>query len=153
MLTENKFSKYLLYAIGEIVQVVIGVLIVLQINNRNEITKNSKQELVILENILQDLKKDKIRLNNIIERRTSKVVSVKIMASYYDRVEIEKLSDYYFHWTNVLYWETHYPRNIAFKELFNSGNVSIIKSAEIRNSLFDINASYEEFFFRKKSYV
>jgi len=35
LLTENKFSKYLLYAIGEIVLVVIGILIALQINNWN----------------------------------------------------------------------------------------------------------------------
>ncbi|AGC78091.1 hypothetical protein DDD_2964 [Nonlabens dokdonensis DSW-6] len=37
MLTENKFSKYLLYAIGEIVLVVIGILIALYINNWNSI--------------------------------------------------------------------------------------------------------------------
>ena len=35
MLTENKFSKYLIYAIGEIVLVVIGILIALQVNNLN----------------------------------------------------------------------------------------------------------------------
>jgi hypothetical protein len=33
LLTQNKFSRYLLYAIGEIVLVVIGILIALQINN------------------------------------------------------------------------------------------------------------------------
>jgi hypothetical protein len=37
MLTENKFSKYLLYAIGEITLVVIGILIALSVNNSNEI--------------------------------------------------------------------------------------------------------------------
>ena len=36
MLSENKFTKYLLYAVGEIVLVVIGILIALQINNWNE---------------------------------------------------------------------------------------------------------------------
>jgi len=36
LLTENRFSKYLLYAIGEIVLVVIGILIALQINIWNE---------------------------------------------------------------------------------------------------------------------
>ncbi len=36
LITENKFSKYLLYAIGEIILVVIGILIALQFNNRNE---------------------------------------------------------------------------------------------------------------------
>jgi hypothetical protein len=36
LLSENKFSKYFIYAIGEIVLVVIGILIALQINNWNE---------------------------------------------------------------------------------------------------------------------
>mgnify|MGYP001591841413 CR=1 FL=1 len=40
LLSENKFSKYLLYAIGEIILVVIGILIALQINNWNEKRKN-----------------------------------------------------------------------------------------------------------------
>ncbi|WP_273277430.1 DUF6090 family protein [Maribacter polysiphoniae] len=43
VLTENKFSKYLLYAIGEIVLVVIGILIALQINNWNEIRKDNAE--------------------------------------------------------------------------------------------------------------
>ncbi|NKI30931.1 DUF6090 family protein [Croceivirga thetidis] len=36
LLQENRFSKYLLYAIGEIILVVIGILIALQVNNWNE---------------------------------------------------------------------------------------------------------------------
>ena len=36
LLSENKFSKYLIYAIGEIILVVIGILIALQFNNYNE---------------------------------------------------------------------------------------------------------------------
>ena len=45
MLTENKFSKYILYAIGEILLVVVGILIALNINNNNELEKN-KQSVV-----------------------------------------------------------------------------------------------------------
>ncbi|MFT6027296.1 MAG: hypothetical protein ACI8P5_001556, partial [Bacteroidia bacterium] len=39
MLTENQFSKYLLYAVGEIVLVVIGIMIALSINNASEVDK------------------------------------------------------------------------------------------------------------------
>jgi hypothetical protein len=39
LLTENKFSKYILYAIGEILLVVVGILIALNINNNNELEK------------------------------------------------------------------------------------------------------------------
>ncbi len=45
LLTENKFSKYLIYAIGEIILVVIGILIALQINNWNELNKIKKSEI------------------------------------------------------------------------------------------------------------
>lgn len=143
---ENKTSKYITYAIGEIILVVIGILIALQINNWNEKKKNQQQEALILKNILQDLKTDKKGLVKIIERRKEKATSAEIMVSYYEGEKIKNLSDYYYHWTNVLYWEAHYPRNIAFKELVNAGNMSIIKNAEIRNSLLEINASYEELF-------
>jgi len=55
MLIENKFSKYLLYAIGEIVLVVIGILIALQINNWNAKQKIEKEEIGILYNLLESL--------------------------------------------------------------------------------------------------
>ena len=59
MLTENKFSKYLLYAIGEIILVVIGILIALQINNWNEEQKENialqHSLLIIKGNIESDL--------------------------------------------------------------------------------------------------
>jgi hypothetical protein len=44
MISQNKFSKYLLYAIGEIILVVIGILIALNINNWNESNKLIKRE-------------------------------------------------------------------------------------------------------------
>ncbi len=58
MLTENKFSKYLLYAIGEIVLVVIGILIALQINNWNEKQKLAEKTQEYYGQLLDDLKSD-----------------------------------------------------------------------------------------------
>ncbi len=55
LLSENKFSKYMVYAIGEIFLVVIGILIALQINNWNERKKLKKQEVEALNEILSDL--------------------------------------------------------------------------------------------------
>jgi len=66
MLTENKFSKYLIYAIGEIILVVIGILIALQINTWNQ----DKQQQKILNNIYAtikaDLQQDIINIDEII---------------------------------------------------------------------------------------
>jgi len=59
LIMENKTSKYLKYAIGEIVLVVIGILIALQINNWNEARKTRIQEISQLKNIKEDILLDK----------------------------------------------------------------------------------------------
>ena len=58
LLSENKFSKYLLYALGEIILVVIGILIALSINNWNEDRKNDLREIRLVKNIVEDLSLD-----------------------------------------------------------------------------------------------
>ena len=58
-MSENKTSKYFKYAFGEIILVVFGILIALQINNWNEERKNSQSEVVFLEGILNDISQQK----------------------------------------------------------------------------------------------
>ena len=58
LLSENKFSKYLLYAIGEIVLVVIGILIALQINNANEKGNRVQLEKSLLKEMKENLEVD-----------------------------------------------------------------------------------------------
>lgn len=68
LITENKFSKYLFYAIGEIVLVVIGILIALQINNWNEQQINDAKITSILKEIQQDLVSDIERSKLLFDR-------------------------------------------------------------------------------------
>jgi hypothetical protein len=58
LLTENKFIKYLLYAIGEIILVVIGILIALQINNVNELSKKNKLAETYENSLISELRLD-----------------------------------------------------------------------------------------------
>ncbi|MEM5566162.1 hypothetical protein WNY78_13665 [Psychroserpens sp. AS72] len=67
MLNENRFSKYLLYAIGEILLVVIGILIALQINNLNQSRQDQSQLKSSLEFVKQNLNEDIKNLNKQIE--------------------------------------------------------------------------------------
>lgn len=60
LLSENKISKYIIYAIGEIVLVVIGILIALQINNWNETSIRADQEKKMLRELLTNLRKDSL---------------------------------------------------------------------------------------------
>lgn len=69
LLAENKMSKYLLYAIGETLLVVIGILIALSINNWNENKKSKKFETKILKEIRASIQLDLERNQAILEER------------------------------------------------------------------------------------
>ena len=59
LLNENKMGKYFKYAIGEIILVVIGILIALQVNNWNQSNQQKVIEQTYLKNLLNDLKDQK----------------------------------------------------------------------------------------------
>jgi hypothetical protein len=83
MLVENKFSKYLLYAIGEIILVVIGILIALSINNWNENRKKITVEIHVLKDIKSDLQENIINLEEgIIQLGASKTNTLKVISMY-----------------------------------------------------------------------
>ena len=69
LLTENKFSKYLIYAIGEIILVVIGILIALSINNKNQDGKERAEETIILKQLLGDFNLNLEQLDQKIQIR------------------------------------------------------------------------------------
>ena len=58
LLTQNRVTRYLVYALGEIFLVVIGILIALQVNNWNEAKNNEKRFIKILQEISKDAQKD-----------------------------------------------------------------------------------------------
>lgn len=68
LLTQNKVSQYLLYAFGEILLVVIGILIALNINNANEKRKNQEKITTILKEIQLDLVTDITESISLFER-------------------------------------------------------------------------------------
>ncbi|BAO75374.1 hypothetical protein WPG_1144 [Winogradskyella sp. PG-2] len=69
---ENKTSKYFKYAIGEIILVVIGILIALQINNWNQERINQQKAIVYLNSLIEDIESDVINYNgNITNYQTS----------------------------------------------------------------------------------
>ena len=64
---DNKPLKYLRYAIGEIVLVVIGILIALQINNWNQEKKEKQKEIAYIKSLIDDINSDVIQSENILE--------------------------------------------------------------------------------------
>lgn len=67
LLAKNKFLQYFIYAFGEIVLVIAGILIALAINNQSELNKKDDQIASVMKQIRQDLLKDIASATNHIE--------------------------------------------------------------------------------------
>jgi hypothetical protein len=144
LLNEGKTSKYLKYAIGEIILVVIGILIALQINNTNEAHKTRAKELQYLKNIRTDLLLNIDNINTFIETRNTQIKSANIILDYYEGKPLTDLSDFSNNCVNVYTWQKFYQMNNTFLELTNSGNLALISNDSIKNTLLNIDALYKK---------
>ncbi|MDF0717404.1 DUF6090 family protein [Muricauda sp. 334s03] len=80
LLQENRFTKYLLYALGEIILVVIGILLALQINNWNEHRKEETSKKKLMLNIRAELMENKLRMeHHILGLHNSNAILNKVL--------------------------------------------------------------------------
>ena len=93
LIGENRFSKYLLYAIGEIILVVIGILIALQINNWNEARKNTKTENEYYCRLLEDFELDRNNIKRLSDESDYKIKKSKALLLDLPKKEKSKYSD------------------------------------------------------------
>lgn len=90
---QNRPLKYFRYAIGEIVLVVIGILIALQINNANENRKNADKTEVYLLQIQDDLSKDILNINAAME--DYRVWDSLAYMLLYNKLEYKDVDDFF----------------------------------------------------------
>ena len=143
----NQFLKYSRYAIGEIVLVVIGILIALQINNWNEEQKGRLREMTYLENIKTDLLMNIEELNNFIESRESCIASCDIVLDYYNAIIPLDLDQFNYHSLNILIWFPFNQHDNTYRELLNSGNLATISNKSIKNGLQNMQVGFKKIAF------
>ena len=135
-MTENKTGKYIKYAIGEIVLVVIGILIALQINTWNIKKNNRIEEVKILKNLRSNFEASIIELNELDQIRNLSLSCIKTIFSIietktnpYSERQLDSL---------VMYASlppTYNGQMGTLEMLFNSGKINIISNDEIKNLL------------------
>ena len=144
LLTENKFSKYLIYAIGEIILVVIGILIALQVNNANEVRKSYRELDKINQNLLQEFESNQKALNKAINQlKWTKQGSLEVL-SMIGKSERELMT------INIdsiieisLFWPTWKPTNFVLNELKSTGKLSLYENSKIKDLLFEYERQSE----------
>ena len=73
LLSQSKVTRYVLYAFGEILLVVIGILIALKVNNNNELNKLKAKEREQLVYVLENIKSDSIKIANTLKSRNDRM--------------------------------------------------------------------------------
>ena len=134
LLSENKFSKYLIYAIGEIILVVIGILIALGINNWNQKLIGDKKELDLLKNLSEDLSLNISMIKKLGDEYALKekecMEGMKILknaSSIQMILEADSLID--------TSWEVFSVNRNTYDEMLNTGTFYTLKNKKLQEAI------------------
>ncbi len=142
LLAENKIGRYVFYAIGEIFLVVIGILIALQINNWNDSRIERNEELISYKNIRQQVLDDRKELREVkdfnsyystIYQYASKIISAG------DRTKTDSLA---FFAMGLSQYSDFHRSGTIYETLANSGQLKLLKNAEITGALQQLETTY-----------
>ncbi|WP_171032476.1 DUF6090 family protein [Winogradskyella algicola] len=128
---ENKIGKYFKYAVGEIVLVVIGILIALQINNWNEQRKEHSKEQALLKRLEKEFISNRNQLLDKIELRNTLIENCRQLLDYYDDPENATRDSI------LVYLSTIQPPTFdpIQNDLVSSGNIEILKDETLKQLL------------------
>ena len=136
LLQEGKTTNYIKYALGEIILVIIGILIALQINNWNENRKEQKLELYLLNQIKTDIQADSSLIASYIKLTYAKTLQAKRLRKAVEEKRYDMSKDSLV--VNALLigklvlFDAYTP---TFDELVSSGKLNIIKSNKLKTSI------------------
>ena len=143
LMETGKTGKYLKYAIGEIILVVIGILIALSINNWNENRKLQSEELKLLFDIKSNLETTLVNLKNDVNQTKNDILLYSKIESYIkqDLAYSTELDSSFAHLT---FWSSPFITSTAYNTLQSKG-LDLIKSEHLKNNIVNL---YEVIFAR-----
>lgn len=141
LLAENRLSRYILYAAGEILLVVIGILIALQINTWNEARKFKAQQYGLLTDLKTDLKANMGELKEGLQANTQFLDEYQGLkqAIEEDRAYSPAIDSLCLHLEN---WHSPFLARTAYESLKNIG-LDIIENDSLKSQIITM---YEKTF-------
>ena len=142
---DNQLLKYSRYAIGEIVLVVVGILIALQVNEWNEQRKMESEEKISLKRMHQE---SELIVEFIIERmegRKNLIENVDLAAKALHMKSLENINkdDFAMGIYSTGFYQAVSPPRSTFDELNNTGKLQLIESNAIQNAISDYYANLD----------
>ena len=132
LMEQDKLRTYLFYAVGEILLVVIGILIALQINNWNEKRQEDNRRVQLLENIRSDYQRNEVRLLAAYEQsasiNTNTLRLMELISYQITTVSIDSLMIY---WDSYIEITTFSPLNSSYLTAQSTGDIGLIIDKEL----------------------
>ncbi|WP_339656615.1 DUF6090 family protein [uncultured Maribacter sp.] len=146
MLIENKFSKYLIYAIGEIILVVIGILIALAINNSNQNRVIQKKEQTYLNGLKAEFQTSKFKLSELIKINKSNFYGAKkLLEDISNKNESPSEKQFSELLLNTFSSDISFnPNNSLLSEMISSGSLKDISNTNLRIKLTNWISTIED---------
>jgi len=145
-ISEGKVSKYLLYAIGEIVLVVIGILIALEINNRNEYKQARVNEAVFLSNLNDEFIFNRNQFELSEDNIKTAVQKMEALLHLFG-TEIESVEIGYL--DSLLYGVFTSPiaalNDDVYSSLANSGKLELLSNPKLKSALLSWGSELRRF--------
>ncbi len=136
LLSEGKTRKYFKYAIGEIILVVIGILIALQINTWNLNSIDQQKELIYLRNIERDLNEQLVIISLQTEYEKSISNAATPIIDYYKTHQRFKIDSLFTSNIGYLTGRKTFVKNApTYTELLSSGNIDIISNNALKDKI------------------
>ena len=141
---QNKTSKYFKYAIGEIILVVIGILIALQINNWNENRKNNIVEQETLLNLKSDMESALIQLNaKLKQNKNYRYIDSLLLDCIYQKKDIPADSLHMLTLSHI--WSPGFdPELGTLNEILSTGKMNVLKNRKLRKHISTWNKYIDE---------
>lgn len=135
--SKTRSANYIKYAIGEIVLVMVGILLALQVNNWNELRKMRAKESGYLERLQEDVSSDLQQYNLNIEFYNQVFDYGNLALSYANADNLDNVSNWevliaFFQSSQI--WPI-IPKTATYDELKSSGELSLIQNVDLRKSL------------------
>lgn len=142
--------KYIRYAVGEIVLVVVGILIALQINNWNVRQEMKAREIEMLKLLQSDLKEGLEEFDQSIRQYDRARKSINYLLEYMeaDKPYTDSLKQHFFNTT--LYWGTSDLTNATYESLKSVGT-DLISNSELRDNLALVFEEYDSWIEKDES--
>jgi hypothetical protein len=143
MADDNKPIQYMRYAVGEIVLVVIGILIALQINTWNEERKSKKLEQTYLIRLKNDLVQDTLYIVHNIENL--KKQKARIYQFVHELYNVQKTEEEFrqLYFLQSYFTENLVMQTITYEELKNTGLINIFQNESLKIEILDLYRTYE----------